>query len=547
MSLYFLRFVRKAGKRHAALTGVFVAVTLLSFTGERVWAQNEWHLSNDFSYTYNDVSGPGSDQSSLTEGFRYMEVMNLNGSGTADGIDYHFNTGFRLTDDPRNDIRNFALTTLQGRLSKEAHEVSFGDVFQPFSQYSMATAVKGGAYKLTGAEGLPEVTLIYGYANPRWDNFWDLGYGRVDAITRQAYGGRVQQKLADDFTAGFSVVRSYDSDRVFNTDTLYDSFSTTLDWEYLPIPGLSIRGESSFSDTTESPAADERDTKYHGYAHRLTAVGSGGPSRVTLEYERVSPNFLTVLGAATPDREKIKANWRYKISKLTTVTSRFLWYHDDLDGQKSYRTDYYRPEISLTQKRLFDRRYAVADLSYRLSIKERARETTSRVDHIVNLGYRDRFGIFDSDTNVGLTSYDYRDATRARTTEYVYNTALSSRHTLGKVILKPSVMLGGWTTRQELEDTDDQIIEHSLGLGCDIPSWKVTSSIKVGQNYLLRSEGEDSARTFANMHLYYRPEFLSKLNYGMIFVRASMNDFVYDNGTRDFRETSITAGLNIQY
>jgi len=511
-------------------------------------AESEWHLSNDFSYTYNDITGPGSTQSSLTEGFRYLEVMNTNGSGTAGQVKYHFNTGFRLSDDPRNDVRTFSLTTLQGRLSNETHTLSMGDVFESFSQYSLSTAVKGGSYRFTGTgTHLPEITILCGYANPRWDNFWELGDDRVEAIKREACGARILQPFTDTFEVGLSLVRSYDTDRVFDTDILYDSLSYTMDWEYLPIPGLSIRGESSFSDTAESPSATEEDREYHGNAHRLTAVGSGGPSRVTLEYERVSPTFLTVLGAATPDREKFKARWRYKFDRLTTITTGFLWYHDNLDGEKEFRTDHYRPELSLTRKKLFDRRYAVADLSYRLDIKEKAQERTTRVDHIVNLNYRDRFGIFDSDTNLGFITYDIREDPCERTVEYRYNTSLNSRHTLGILILKPAVRLGGWTTRQELEDTDDQIIEYSLGLGCDIPSWNITSSIKAGQNRLSRSEGDDSAKSFGNMYLYYRPPFLAKLRYGMIFLRASVNDFGYDTDTRDFRETSVTAGLNIQY
>ena len=126
---------------------------------------------------------------------------------------------------------------------------------------------------------------------------------------------------------------------------------------------------------------------------------------------------------------------------------------------------------------------------------------------------------------------------------------LSSRHTFEKLILKPSLYLGGWTASDELADTRDKIYEYSLGLGLDVPDWKLTSDFRMGMNKLEKEAAgtDDSLKTFANMSIYYRPDFLATLNQGMLFLRASINDFNYTTGTRDFRETSITSGLNIQF
>nr|NJM03112.1 hypothetical protein [Desulfobacula sp.] len=93
------------------------------------------------------------------------------------------------------------------------------------------------------------------------------------------------------------------------------------------------------------------------------------------------------------------------------------------------------------------------------------------------------------------------------------------------------------------------IYEYSLGLGVDIPDRKITSDIRVGMNKLEKEAAgtDDSLKTFANVSLYYRPDFLAKLNQGLLFLRASVNDFNYTTETRDFRETSITSGINIQF
>lgn len=506
-----------------------------------VRAEHELHIANEFSVTANDVSGPGDEQSSLTEGVRYLEVFSLFGNGSVGGFDYNFTVGAKATDDDRNDINSLSLTNLQGRLTNKIHTLTVGDTFESFSQYALSSAVKGGSYKFAPGGNLPELTLVYGVAYSRWDNFWD-----IDAIERRVMGGRIKQNFGPDFHVGFSAVRSEDHQRVLGSD-LVDNRTLTLDWEYRPIPGLTIAGESSWADgSVDVDGTPDRD--FSGSAHKVTATGDGGPSRVTLEYERVAPDYQTLVGSATPDREKAKAKWRYKASKTVTVTSGLLWYRDNLDGDKAYTTDHYKPELGVSVKRPFQRQYAVIDVGYKLDRSHsRALHT---LDQFFTVGYRDRFGVFDSDTNLGITVYDSDKSTRRRDEEYTYNTSLSSRHTVGRFVLKPSLYLGGWTHDDELTDYTDQIYEYSAGLGVDIPDLKVTSNVKIGENVLYKDRNTDSAKTFANLSVYWRPDTLAKIQ-GLLFVRAFVNDFRYEpnkpGGSRDFRENSVTAGVNIQF
>ena len=528
---------------------ILVVCFMCLFLLKAVESNAEIHVSNDFSYTFNDIVGPGKDQSSLTDGFRYLNVLGINGNGTVSGYDYHFNVGTRLTDDKRNDIQTFVLTNLRAGLTNKIHTFNFGDTFQAFSQYSLSTSLKGGSYRFSkNNSGLPEVVLIYGFANSRWDNFHGFGESQIDALYREVAGGKISYSLLEDLKAGFSIVRSDDTDRVNPGDELSEVLSYTLDWEYNPIPGLTINGESSFADATISPSDSEPDVDLDGHAHKLTAVGDGGPSRVTLEYERVEPDFRTVVGSATSDREKAKIRWRYKYSRRNSITTGFLWYRNNLDGDLDARTDHYKPEVSLTTRRVFGRKYASADLSYKLDITQKDREDTSRVDHIVNLNYRDRFGVLDSDSNFGFTAYHIKETPEGKNLEYIYNTSLNSRFHVDQYILKPSITLGGWTSREELEDTTDQIYEYSLGLGIDVPTLKITSNFKIGHNKLDKDgAGSDSLKAFARLNIYYRPGFLSGLRQGMLFLRANINDYEYDRDDGDFRETSITTGVNIQF
>lgn len=528
--------------------GIFVLFLSCIFTSGPTYSLAEIHVSNDFSYTYNNITGPGKNQSSLTDGSSYLNNLRINGNGRFRDFDYHFNIGSQFTDDRRNDPQNFLLTNLRAGMSNETHSINLGDTFEAFSQYSLSSSLKGGSYKFGKKDsGLPELTLIYGFANSRWDNFHGFGESHINTIYRKVYGGNISYSISEDLDMGFSMITSEDSDRVNPTDELYDIVSYTFDWEYLPIPGLTITGESSFADTTLSPSSTMADTNMDGFAHKLTAIGDGGPSRVKLEYERISPDYQTVVGSATPDREKAKIRWRYKYNKRNTITSGFLWYRNNLNGTMAVRNDHYKPEISLLTRRVFGRRYASTNISYKLDITRQNSDSTSRIDHVLNLNYRDRFGIFDSDSNVGFISYNYKSDPKQKNLEYTYNTSLSARFHNDKYMLKPSLNLGGWVSREELSSVTDRIYEYSLGTGLDIPSMKITANIKIGQNRLEKENDSDSLKGFFRWSVYCRPDFLSKMRYGMIFLKGNINDYNYDINNNDFRETSIAAGINIQF
>lgn len=528
-----------SGRSRNIFRNVFFWAIACSLAGWPLFAQaaGEFHASNDLSLTFNDVGGHGSDQSSLSEGLRYLDILNLYGNGDLADIAYSFNLGGKATDDPRNDSETFSLTTLGARFIRGSHTLSLGDTFESFSQYSLNSSVKGASYRYANPDNLlPDVTLLYGLAYARWDNMWG-----VDAVERQVMGMRVQQTITPDAWVAVNGVHAMDHVRVHD-GSLYRNTVYSLDWEYRPIPGLTIRGESALAGATED-LADDEDIETDGCAHKIEAIGDGGPSRVTLEYERVSPDFVTVMGSATADREKFKGRWRYKYSRTLTMKLGFLWYRNNLEGDKAYRTDHYKPEIGLTVRRLFKRRYAVADVTYKFD--RASGDERSSSDHYVTIGYRDRFGMFDSDTNLGVTFYDTRDARDDR--EFTYNTTLSTRYTAGSWILKPSLMAGGWTLDDELEDTNDQIWEYALGLGIDVPRAKVTASVKFGQNLLQKESGTDSRKAFARLNIFYRPQFLSRLNYGMLYLRAFVNDFDYSDNDRCFRETSVTLGISTQF
>jgi hypothetical protein len=517
------------------------AILAAGMTGGAL-AQPEFHVSNEFAVTASDVSGPGDRQSSLSEGARYLNVLGLNGSGKLGGYDYRFTLGAKATDDDRNDPSGLTLTNLQGRIGDGRHTLTLGDAFESFSQYALNTAVKGGSWRYADSAnpGGPELTVLHGLAVSRWDNLWDL-----PVLERRVTAARAKQAFGDEVVLGVSAVRTSDGNVPAGVSRL-DGHTTTLDAEYRPIPGLTLRAETSFSGYDEEQATGVVQQS-DGNALRLEAVGDADPSRVSLEYERVAPDYVTLAGSATADREKFKAKWRYKHTRDVTWNFGALWFHDNLDGQKAQRTDYTRPEVEVNVRRLGGRQYASGTLSYKLDRSENSTATTR--DQFLNANYRDRFGDVDSESNLGVTFYRTTNARDAR--EVTANTSLGSRHTVGGVVLKPVLYLGAWNNRDELAAprASDRIVEYSAGLGCDVPAWKLTSNVKLGENRLDKSAGTDSQKTYANLSVHWRPDSLRDWQ-GTLFARALVNDFRYDPNAvsaQNFRENSLSLGLNVQY
>ncbi|MEW5950274.1 MAG: hypothetical protein AB1637_00100 [Elusimicrobiota bacterium] len=499
----------------------------------------EFHINNEFSAYYNKITGPGKAASSLTENLSYADLLNINSSGENKGLSYNYNLGLKFTDDERVDAKRVSLSNINGLIKKGEHSLFAGDIFENFSQYSLATALKGASYKFSPQKGAaPEITALFGYAAPRWDSLWKDPLTRIQQ--KQAWGARMKKNFYNSLDLGISMINSKDVDS-YNFASKYETSNIAADFNYKVMPGLTFDGEFSSSDYDEKVSKSSE----KGKAFRFQAVGDADPSRVSLEYEEISPDFISPLGSSTPDRRKIKGKWRYKYSKFSTVTTGLLWYRNNLDSQLSDTTYNWRPEISWAIKKPFrSRPYSFADISYKFDRKYGS--GSSQGDHYINLNYRDKFGEIDSDSNLGYSLYktekDIRDSS-----EINFNTSFSSRKEKGEWSLIPKINLGLWRSQDELSDYSDKIYEYSLELGAEKPRAGLFAEIKAGQNILKKEDpaSDDSAKTFASM------SFRKKINIfkteSSVFLRAALNDFNYSTNSNDFREKSVTAGINTSF
>lgn len=495
-------------------------------------------IKNDFYLQYNDISGPSASSSTLTNGLTYNNLINFYTKGIYYDYKYNLNLGIKLTDDKRKDIKEFSIINLSGKVSKGNHTLELGDYIKSFSKYSLNSSLKGSAY--TYDDQINKIDLIYGIAYPRWDSFWD---NETDSLKREVFGARYNKNINEDLSLGIDVVKSNDSDTPISTMNLFETNLLTVNTTYKPIKGLKLYGEYSFSDNETNTSGVINNQK--GSALFLQAIGNKNPSRVQLEYERVSPDFKTVTGSATPDREKFKAKWRYKIAKNTTLNSGFLWFKDNLDNTKTETTNTYRPDIGLTFKKLFNRRYSVLDLNYKLNYIDNGVSKTS--DDMYDLNYKDRFGIIHSDTSLVYNIYDTKSNVRSQK-DFKFNTTFNTRHSFKDLVLKPSLMLGTWNMNDELTNNgDNSYYQTSLGLGLDIPSKKLTTTLRLGKNKSTRDVGDNLDKFFASFDLYWKMGNYKAFKNVMLYSKTYINDYSYTTATNNYQEKSFTLGIKLTF
>ncbi len=501
-------------------------------------ANDTLRIENDFYIEYNDISGPSRNSSILTNGTTYYNLFTVNMQGKWEDFDYNINAGFKLTDNERKDVKKFSFTTLSGQVKGNRQALDLGDYFRSYSKYSINTSLKGAGYTYILKNG-DTFDLTYGFAVPRWDSFWD---NEVESTEREVYGIRYDKKLSDTLNVGMNVVKTDDSNDVDIGIPLYETSLITINSTYSPLPGLKLYGEYSHSENKTDDGTTN--IKHKGNALLLQATGNKNPSRVQLEYERIDPDFKTVTGSATPDREKAKATWRYKLTPKTTLNTGFLWFRNNLNGDEAETTHTYRPNIGFTFKDLFDRQYALLDLNYKLNRIEGINKTS---DDMFDLNYRDRFGIVHSDIGLGYTLYDTDNNQRSQK-EFRFNGTFNTRHTVDDLVLKPSIILGSWDMNDELDNNgDNRYYQAAFGLGIDAPNQKISTNLRIGKNRSMRDTGDDLDKYFGSFDAYWNIGKLDPFSRVMLYCKAYLNDYQYTNISQDYQEQSAMLGFKLSF
>ncbi len=502
-------------------------------------------FSYDVSFYHNAVSGPGAAQSTLPRGGYYLGEFDYSLQSKWGDDQFSFRIHSRATDDRTVDGQTWALNNLQLKLWNDRRQWEVGDVYADFSQYSFNSSLKGVLFSQKPSPGKTEWTVISGLSYPRWESFW--GGDRYKAVKRTVHGLNIRNSSGD-WSFGLTAMQSKDEDRVSDYDELYNNRLVAFNWEYSVKDGMILKGESAFSSGDKSPAAGEATVTQSGYAHQLSWTHNLRHRRWAYEYERVSPNFVTLTGSAISDRERMKMSYRHSLNADTALQLGLLWFHDQLNGStKTDRTDVYQPELSLLLNSPFGRPDATLD--FKLGFDRRYNSTTSTVDRHVGVNYRDLLGIFDWELNAEQTYFDtspYDGGTKSN--EISVFTSLATRWEKKGIVWRPSLNVGWWRNRNVLEVYSDRMFETSLGLGYDNAAANFTANLKLGKKHSYNDRIDDNKRWFVSLTMEAKPAYLKKLGPdAKQYLRIMINDYKYDTQGNNYRETSITTGIKVGF
>lgn len=501
----------------------------------------QWKVSTETDLPSARVSGAGKAQSSLTRPLTYAQNVGLFGTGRVRKLEWSTNIGLRGTSDRNVDPQPASLSNLRLELRQDRTSLSLGDTFSSFSSYSLGSPLKGAALKFGDEEqkGV-SFTGVWGTADPRWRVF--APGTASDVVKRTAFGGKVQARLSENTAAGLSFLRSDDSGRVFATDPLYRNDIVALTAEHGFGFGWKLGGEVAWSTTRESPDSTTASRTYKGRGLKIEAAGALGKKKVTLAYEHVSPQFYSSLGAAQVDRERIRFRLREKWNKNVSASYGLLWYQNNLEGQRAFRTTTIRPELALNFQNFAGREEA--SLDFTVSSDNRYGGTNRNEDIDTMLTYRDVLAGWDTEWNVGVARYYSRASRDSR--EFTTNTSWYNRFVRGPLTYRPSATLGLWSAADHTGKFSDKTWEGSLGMGVEHPASRFGVNTQFGYRKAAVGQGDDNSRLFGNLSVTYRPQKWESFGGGLT-LRVGWNDFRYTTAARDFRELTFGIGFTTQF
>ncbi|MCF6289556.1 MAG: hypothetical protein L3J03_00915 [Desulfobacterales bacterium] len=498
-------------------------------------ASNQIKINNRTELISYSISGPGKAASFYVEGGHYLHETDIRARNSFDnGWDSILNFNFRLTDNDQFDPENASIEKLSLKLVKDKVQLNLGDHFINLSQYSMNKSVKGLGAQLNLRDKENYIRVGYGI----FDSQWEYLYKTPTGEPMDRFGGGIRfQHARDNYRVGLNLgyVRDDDGDPNRTTENAYINTVPALDWEYRR-DRLRLSGEHAYSNTTMTTSGGAR-TETTGTAHRLGLKTRLGVVKLRGRFERVSTDFTTLGGGATPDRQRIYTKADAKLNNRWSVFGMFDHSRNNLaDNLALTTTTNVTGEVGVKRKRAFNRRSLKISLSTRrkwTDTDDNSRESTS--DRI-KLAVSDRLAkvlrvnadiekIIDNDTTAGGAS----------SSNYFYNLSLSSRHRFkdGRLELRPRFVAGLQERDNLTTNGSDYTTTLRFNLGGTYEKF-----LRFGLNAErvvndLSTLGNDSTRTKLSVYCELRPDWLKK---GSIRMEGTRNNFDFDDKTKEYRE-----------
>lgn len=492
----------------------------------------------DQEFGINSLSGPACSTSVQPPSLS-ITSLRLSGDGTAGTYNYNFDLGVRGGGDRMRYGGTISLSNLRLQIENEKHNLTAGNVFEHFSQFSLDAPVKGISYEYKKIHSnIENMTVVFGFDNPLWEDLFDK---KSNSVRRMVAGAEVSTKWIGQTTANLSYVFTNDLTG-YNDDSEFLYNTVALDWENQSIAGLDLRGSSAFSSRSTKDSADGS----IGFAHYVSAISVDGLNRAELEYGRVSNNFVAPVGSYLQDRQSVKAKLRYGYSRDLSFSAAYLFYHNNLNKQLSVTTYNHKPEIGVSASRFMGRRFATGGSSYR--IDSRLSGEVKSIDHILGVNYSDRISVIDFGGNLDyIFARSKRDSADNMQNRIGGNLSVSSRFVFGVMNLRPSLRYAKQYISADSSSGDGR---DDISVRADIgwPGIGISTNLVAGYNDQRRGNGSQFSKFYSNLMLNWRPEFLRQSSF---YLSAGFNDISQSSKSLssddDFSELLISTGFNLEF
>jgi len=503
-----------------------------------------YHMDNRTELLNYDISGPGKAQSFYDPNAHIFHESDIQLSDMRiGGWDGMLASTLRYTDSRQYDPDNLSLQKLEFHLKDTNNKIDMGDMFSNLSPYSMMKGIKGAGFQHDLGDERNYFRVAYGTFDGQWAYL--LRNTRTDEPMERLGGGMRYQHSNGNLTWGANLAQVADreSDPHRGAANAYHQVLPALDWEY-HTAGMVLAGEHAYSDTNIN-IHGSNDQNLQGSANRISFRGAYRTLSLDGNVERVSPSFVTLGGGSTPDRMRFytRADWR--MDRQWRLFGTYDYFHNSLDNQLTTRTNNEIFEAGVTRQGMFDRRTASFTLSARSRFMNTGDNSAKNHSDRIRLKYKDRFLGNALDFGADYERTLNRDASSGASNNLsndLYNISFGYRGNLANSWqLRTNLDMGKSEVQNQTTSRFDVSDTARLSFTASHPdSTEIGVSCDLGNNYVTVANSS-SRQNRAMVYWSKRPQYLRG---GSVRAEASINDYKFDDATRNYREELLRVVLN---
>ncbi len=276
----------------------------------------------------NSIRGPNRKSSYYEDGIRFLSELSFYSEGNVlKDLKYDFSLRGRYTDSRIIDREKESLEELRFWIGNDHFEITLGDCFVNFSQYSMMRTIKGIS-ALIKDENL-SFELIGGIFDDQWEYlFYDA---KGEPMDRFVAGFRLKYEDENKrLSLNYAYIWDDENDKNRGCENAYKQHIASLD-SGISFKGFNVSNEVGYS-AYRRYIFTERDNVDIAFAERLKIEKEIGNLTLRSEFEYVDPDFLSLGGSYIADRIRVSNEAIFAIKKDFFLFLTQDYYRNNLEG-----------------------------------------------------------------------------------------------------------------------------------------------------------------------------------------------------------------------